>query len=93
MAQLEKAKVFMNGRSQAVRIPAEFRFPGKEVYIRRDARNGDVILSESPGSPEDILDALDQLGVPDDFLSPAERAPARTLQERPSFDVASYSQH
>ena len=66
----------MSGRSQAVRVPAEFRFTGKEVYLRRDAKNGDAILSQSPGSLKDILDALDQLGVPDYFLSPAERAPA-----------------
>ncbi len=85
MAQLEKAKVFMSGRSQAVRIPAEFRFTSKEVYIRRDARNGDVILSQSPGSLKEILDALHKLGVPDDFLSPAERAPAQRLQERPEL--------
>jgi hypothetical protein len=32
MAQLEKAKVFMSGRSQAVRIPAQFRFTSNEVY-------------------------------------------------------------
>ena len=74
MAQLEKAKVFMSGRSQAVRIPAQFRFTSNEVYIRRDAKNGDVILSQSPGSLEDIFAALDQIGVPDDFLSPLERA-------------------
>ena len=30
------AKLFQNGRSQAVRLPAEFRFAQKEVYIRRD---------------------------------------------------------
>jgi antitoxin VapB len=30
------AKLFMHGRSQAVRLPKEFRFPGKEVRIRRD---------------------------------------------------------
>ena len=74
MTQLEKAKVFYSGRSQAVRIPAEFRFTGNEVYIRRDPRNGDVILSQSPGSLEEIFAALDELGVPDDFLSPANRA-------------------
>ncbi len=84
MAQLEKAKVFMSGRSQAVRIPAEFRFSSKEVYIRRDARNGDVILSQSPGSLKEILDALDQLGVPDDFLSPSERA-QEPPQKRPEL--------
>ena len=81
MAQLEKAKVFMSGRSQAVRIPAEFRFASNEVYIRRDAKNGDVILSQSPGSLQEIFAALDQLGVPDDFLSPSERA-QKPPQER-----------
>jgi antitoxin VapB len=40
------AKLFMNGRSQAVRLPAEFRFEGSEVDIRRDPETGDVILSE-----------------------------------------------
>lgn len=74
MAQLEKAKVFMTGRSQAVRIPAEFRFAGSEVYIRRDPRNGDVILSPAPTSLADIFAALDELNVPDDFLTPADRA-------------------
>jgi antitoxin VapB len=29
------AKLFMHGRSQAVRLPKEFRFPGKEVRVRR----------------------------------------------------------
>jgi hypothetical protein len=36
MARAEKAKAFMSGRSQAVRIPAEYRFITDEVYIRRD---------------------------------------------------------
>jgi len=71
--QLEKAKVFMSGRSQAVRIPAQFRFPGKEVYIRRDERNGDLILSQSPMSLAEIFAALDRLGVPDDFMNPEDR--------------------
>ncbi len=82
MAQLAKAKVFMSGRSQAVRIPAEFRFIGSEVFIRRDVRNGDVILSQSPGSLNEILAALHRLSVPDDFLSAAERAPAQAPQLR-----------
>jgi antitoxin VapB len=34
------AKIFHNGRSQAVRLPAEFRFEGKEVFIRQDPENG-----------------------------------------------------
>lgn len=71
---LEKAKVFMSGRSQAVRIPAKFRFVEDEVYIRRDARNGDIILSQSPDSLAEIFEALDTLGTPDDFLTPSDRA-------------------
>lgn len=38
----------MNGGSQAVRLPAEFRFEGETVYVRRDPATGDVILSERP---------------------------------------------
>jgi antitoxin VapB len=45
------AKLFPNGGSQAVRLPAEFRFDGiDEVYIRRDAVTGEVILSARPAS-------------------------------------------
>jgi antitoxin VapB len=39
------AKLFTNGRSQAVRLPREFRFSGNEVAIRRDEATGDVLLS------------------------------------------------
>lgn len=42
---MKTAKLFMNGRSQAVRLPAEFRFDGTEVNIRRDPATGEVILS------------------------------------------------
>jgi antitoxin VapB len=42
------AKLFSNGGSQAVRLPAEFRFDADQVYVRRDERTGDVILSARP---------------------------------------------
>lgn len=42
------AKLFLNGRSQAVRLPAEFRFEGTEVDIRRDETTGGVLLTEKP---------------------------------------------
>ncbi|MDP3612810.1 MAG: AbrB/MazE/SpoVT family DNA-binding domain-containing protein, partial [Rubrivivax sp.] len=42
------AKLFTNGRSQAVRLPAAFRFDTKEVFIRQDPKTGDVILSRKP---------------------------------------------
>ena len=36
------AKIFLNGRSQAVRLPLEFRFPGTEVRVSR--HGGGVLL-------------------------------------------------
>jgi antitoxin VapB len=53
-------KLFKNGRSQAVRLPAEFRFDGKEVFIRKDERTGDVILSRRPESWEDFFRLRDE---------------------------------
>jgi hypothetical protein len=44
------AKLFKNGRSQAVRLPKEFRFEGTEVAIRRDDARGEVTLSTSIAS-------------------------------------------
>lgn len=70
------AKIFMNGRSQAVRLPAEFRFDGDEVLIRRDEKTGDVILSEKDTrqkSWERFLELRKEVDVPDAFLSPEER--------------------
>jgi antitoxin VapB len=49
MNKSKTAKVFKNGSSQAVRLPAEFRFRGKEVFVTRDESTGDVILSANPG--------------------------------------------
>jgi antitoxin VapB len=40
------AKIFMNNRSQAVRLPKEFQFDRAEVYIRK--QGDDVILSPRP---------------------------------------------
>ena len=39
----QTAKLFTNGRSQAVRLPAAFRFDTKEVFIRQDPLTGDEI--------------------------------------------------
>lgn len=63
------AKLFRNGGSQAVRLPAEYRFEGSEVYIRRNTETGDVILSRRPESWQQVFDLLDKAGVPGDFLS------------------------
>lgn len=67
------AKLFINGRSQAVRLPSAYRFNGKEVFIRQDPVTGDVILSRKPETLDGFFAALKGLEVPSNFLSPAER--------------------
>jgi antitoxin VapB len=81
MAQAEKARVFMSGRSQAVRIPAEYRFTSNEVFIRRDPQSGDVILSQAPDSWDDVYAALDKAGFPDDFLTDRNQGPPQDRDE------------
>ena len=69
----QTAKIFMSGRSQAVRLPMEYRFHEKEVYIRRDPVTVDVILSPRPQSWDGLF-ALDATtDVPEDFMSVADR--------------------
>ena len=63
-----KAKLFMNGRSQAVRLPAIFRFDSDEVYIRKDPVSGDVILSRKPGTWDDFFKLMEAIEVPKDFM-------------------------
>ena len=69
------AKLFANGRSQAVRLPAEFRFEGSEVYVRRDPATGDVILSRRPESWDDFFEMMKTAEVPEDFMAARKDAP------------------
>ena len=63
------AKVFRHGRSQAVLLPAEFRFEGSEVFVRQDPATGDVILSRRPDSWKSFFDLTDHAEIPKDFLT------------------------
>ena len=71
MTETRIAKLFKNGASQAVRLPAEFRFEGKEVYATRDDQSGDVVLSSRPGAKAwtDFFALIHSMDVPDDFMS------------------------
>lgn len=66
---MSKAKLFNNGGSQAVRLPAEFRFDTDEVDVRRDDVTGDVILSKPRASWDEYFDWVATLDLPDEFLS------------------------
>jgi antitoxin VapB len=61
---MTKARVFMSGNSQAVRLPKEFRFRSQEVDIFR--RGDEIVLRERVGDASEIFDLLASL--PDDFL-------------------------
>ena len=74
------AKLFRNGRSQAVRQPSEYRFEGSEVYIRRDPSSGDVVLSRRPESWEGFFELLKTIDVPHHFLS--DRGDTRAQKRR-----------
>lgn len=61
----QTAKIFMNGRSQAVRLPAEFRFSVREVFIERQ---GDaVIIRPKPLGWDEFFARPSQ--VPEDFMA------------------------
>ncbi|PRD50557.1 type II toxin-antitoxin system antitoxin VapB [Phyllobacterium myrsinacearum] len=77
---MEKAKIFWSGRSQAVRLPKEFRFDAAEVRIRR---HGQSIILEPVPENWAWLDAL-TAPVDDDFAKAANEKPA--AQERPNLD-------
>jgi len=69
------AKLFRNGRSQAVRLPAEYRFEGSSVYIRRDPVSGDVILSRRPESWQEFFELMKSVEVPKNFLADRQDRP------------------
>jgi antitoxin VapB len=69
------AKLFRNGRSQAVRLPSEYQFEGAEVYVRRDPASGDIILSGRPESWVDFFELMKTIEVPEDFLEHRENGP------------------
>lgn len=73
---MEKAKLFMNGRSQAVRLPKGFRFDGEEVYIKKvgDA----VVLLPRGDSWHTLYDSLGSFS--EDFM--ADRAQPLTQDRR-----------
>lgn len=66
------AKLFKTGRSQAVRLPKEFRFPGKEVRIRRFGAG--VLLEPMRVDVEKMFAAMDAIGGP--FMPEGRDQPA-----------------
>lgn len=69
------ARLFKNGRNQAVRLPVEFEFDTDRVYIRRD-EEGNVILSKKPARPDNwdhVFSLIKKARISDTFLDENER--------------------
>lgn len=62
------ASLFWTGRSQAVRLPKEFRFEGDTVLVRREGSA--VILEPAQAWPEGYVESF--TGVPEDFARPPQ---------------------
>ena len=75
---METAKLFQNGKSQAVRLPKKYRFPGDKVLIKRVGNA--VVLLPYQNSWETLFDSLEQFS--DDFMEGDRQQPE--LQERES---------
>lgn len=68
---MDKARVFWSGRSQAVRLPKEYRFDGGEVRIRR---HGDAVILEPIATDWSWLDAIAGR-MSEDFLPDGREQP------------------
>lgn len=77
---MDKAKLFWSGRSQAVRLPKDYRIEADEVRIRR---RGDAIILEPIPKDWAWLDTLAGT-LSEDFLKDGREQPP--MQERPDLD-------
>jgi antitoxin VapB len=75
------AKLFRNGKSQAVRLPKEFRFPGDKVYIQKMGNAVILLPYDDPWEP--FFQALELF--PDDFMDEGRMQPTEQ-QERQGLD-------
>jgi antitoxin VapB len=70
---METAKLFQNGKSQAVRLPKEFRFGSDRVYIKRVGNA--VILLPYKSSWDTLLESLTQFSS--DFMNERTQPPTQ----------------
>ena len=70
----QTAKIFTNGRSQAVRLPASCRFDCREVFVRKNVKTGEVVLTPKPENWEDFFKLVEQIDVSDDFINDRDKS-------------------
>ena len=74
---MKTAKLFQNGRSQAVRLPKEFRFKGNEVFIKKQGNVVVLIPTLDPWTS--LIDSLDLFS--DDFMESREQPQEQIREE------------
>ena len=74
---MDIAKLFQNGKSQAVRLPKEYRFSGDKVIIKRVGNA--VILLPYQDSWQTLFDSLEQFS--DDFMNDGRQQPETQKRE------------
>ncbi len=77
---MERAKIFQSGRSQAVRLPKEFRFNGSEVFIKRVGNA--VVLLPMDGAWDSLARSLELFS--DDYMTDRQQ-PIRQQQREEAF--------
>ena len=78
MAKVTVAKLFWNGRSQAVRLPQEYRFEGDRVEIRRVGRG--VLLLPVMASAVEWFGAMDA-AAPEPLMVEGRRQPMTPVRD------------
>jgi len=68
---MQTAKLFTNGRSQAVRLPKELRFSGDDVFIKKIGKMVVLLPKDDPWSS--LVKSLDQFT--DDFMNDRDQPP------------------
>jgi antitoxin VapB len=77
---MDTAKLFENGKSQAVRLPKEYRFHGNKVYIKK--LGNAVVLIPEQDSWQSLVESIDHFS--DDFM--AERHQPEVQDREQAFE-------
>jgi antitoxin VapB len=75
------AKIFWNGRSQAVRLPREFRFDTDEVLVWREGNRIVLEPAQKRGWPSGYFETLDALGPLDESVTPPPSLPPSSYRD------------
>lgn len=74
---MDTARIFKNGKSQAIRLPKEFRFRGSHVYIKK--MGNVVVLIPEENSWQSLIESLELFSA--DFMAEREQPPTQSRED------------